>query len=203
VKTNIYKEKLKKRFKEDEKIVDNISVPTHPIAAVVRGATLYGLGFYSAINNSDSEDIQCILTTRVLKFTYGIKIFETWRKSDPIERRTPKGEIIKFLCVAKRGEEIEIDKEKIVEKTLGPNNPLQTIATFYVYHTREHDAKYCDEPGMELLGKLKTNLPDVHLGYNRSLTFGLSFGKMEIKATARNANGQTYLTTFEIDREND
>ena len=39
---------------------------------------------------------------------------------------------------------------------------------------------------------------DVHLGYNRPFKFGLSFGRMEIQATARNANGQSYLTTLEI-----
>jgi len=95
---------------------------------------------------------------------------------------------------------IEIDKEIIVDN-LGPCYPHQTIAAFYIYYTREYDAKYCDEPGMELLGKLQIDLPDVHLGYNRPFKFGLSFGKMEITATARNADGKSYQTTLEIDTE--
>ncbi|EXX70473.1 hypothetical protein RirG_087050 [Rhizophagus irregularis DAOM 197198w] len=194
--------KIREKFKDVVKI---ITLPTHPIASVVRGATLYGLGLYDNVNNIDS-DVRLKLTTRILKFTYGIKIFDKWKKSDPIERKTPKGEIIKFLPIegATKGKEVKIDEDVIVDNLLGPNNPFQTAATFHVYYTREANAKYCDEPGMEYLGKLKINLPDVHLGYNRPLKFGLSFGRMEIKATARyTINGQSRLTTFEIDIEDD
>ncbi|GES97238.1 hypothetical protein GLOIN_2v1783276 [Rhizophagus clarus] len=196
---------LQKRIREKfNDVVRNISVPTHPIATVVRGAALYGLLLYDkVINNSDSE-VRLKLTTRVLKFTYGIKIIDTWKRSDPTERKTTKGEIIRFLPIgkAKRGESVNIDEYIFTDKELGPNNPFQTIATFHIYYTREYNAKYCDEPGMEYLGRLKINLPDVHLGLNRPLKFGLSFGEMEIKATARNAtNGQSYLTTFEIENE--
>ncbi|PKY39927.1 actin-like ATPase domain-containing protein [Rhizophagus irregularis] len=195
--------KIREKFKDVVKI---ITLPTHPIATVVRGATLYGLGLYDNVNNIDSENVRLKLTTRKLKFTYGIKIFDTWKKSDPIERKTLKGEIIRFFPIegATKGKEVKIDEDIIVNDLLGPNNPFQTAATFHVYYTRKADAKYCDEPGMEYLGKLKINLPDVHLGYDRPLKFGLSFGKMEIKATARNTkNGQSYLTTFEIDIEDD
>jgi hypothetical protein len=147
--------KIKEKFKDVVKI---ISVPTHPIATVVRGATLYGLGFYDMMNKESEDNIQYILKDRVLKFTYGIKLYESWRKGDPIERRTPKGDIIKFRRIAKKGDRVEIDKEIIVDN-LGPCVPFQTIATFYIYYTREDNAKYCDEPGMELLGTLKINLP--------------------------------------------
>ncbi|CAB5380826.1 unnamed protein product [Rhizophagus irregularis] len=163
-------------------------------------------GLYDNVNNIDSENVRLKLTTRKLKFTYGIKIFDTWKKSDPKERKTPKGEIIRFLPIegATKGKEVKIDEDVIVDNLLGPNNPFQTAATFHVYYTREANAKYCDEPGMEYLGKLKINLPDVHLGYNRPLKFGLSFGRMEIKATARyTINGQSRLKTFDIDIEDD
>ena len=100
--------------------------------------------------------LKCLLTTYVLKFTYGIKLHDVWKKSNLTEHKTARGEIIKFHTIAKRGDAIEIDKEIIVDN-LGPCSPQQTIATFYIYYTREHDAKYCDEPGMELLGKLKIN----------------------------------------------
>ncbi|CAB4375345.1 unnamed protein product [Rhizophagus irregularis] len=195
--------KIREKFKDVVKI---ITLPTHPIATVVRGATLYGLGLYDNVNNIDSENVRLKLTTRKLKFTYGIKIFDTWKKSDPKERKTPKGEIIRFLPIegATKGKEVKIDEDVIVDNLLGPNNPFQTAATFHVYYTREANAKYCDEPGMEYLGKLKINLPDVHLGYNRPLKFGLSFGRMEIKATARyTINGQSRLKTFDIDIEDD
>lgn len=150
--------KIREKFKDVVKI---ITLPTHPIATVVRGATLYGLGLYDNVNNIDSENVRLKLTTRKLKFTYGIKIFDTWKKSDPKERKTPKGEIIRFLPIegATKGKEVKIDEDVIVDNLLGPNNPFQTAATFHVYYTREANAKYCDEPGMEYLGKLKINLP--------------------------------------------
>ncbi|RIA87528.1 hypothetical protein C1645_284817 [Glomus cerebriforme] len=197
---------LQKKIKEKYKdIVKYISVPTHPIASVVRGATLYGLGLYDTVVNNSNDNVRHKLTTRILKFTYGIKVYDVWKKSDPEERKTSKREIIRFFPIkgAKRGKEVKIDQEIIV-KDLGPNDPFQTKATFYVYYTREYDAKYCDEPGVKLLGKLTINLPDIHLGLDRPLIFGLSFGKMEIKGTARNAtNGQSYLTTFEVNIESE
>ncbi|PKY54912.1 hypothetical protein RhiirA4_502783 [Rhizophagus irregularis] len=69
----------------------------------------------------------------------------------------------------------------------------------------KYDTTYCDEPGVELLGTLQIDLQDVHLGYNRSvITFGLSFGQMEISAFAKNeVNGQTYVTSFCLDNDID
>ena len=55
-----------------------------------------------------------------------------------------------------------------------------------MFYTIERDAKYCDDPGMELLGKLNIDLPDVDLGAYRAVTFGLTFGSMEIRARAFN-----------------
>ncbi|GBC06842.1 hypothetical protein RclHR1_07090001 [Rhizophagus clarus] len=193
---------LQKRIKEKfNDLVKNISVPKHHVAIVARGATLYGLLLYDKINNNSYGEEGLKLTTRVLKFTYGIKIIDTWKKSDPPERKSPKGEISRFFPIgkAKRGNSVNIDEFIFADKELGPSNPFQTMAIFHVYYTRECDAKYCDEPGMKYLGKLKINLLDVHLGLNKHLKFGLSFGEMEIKATARNAtNRQCYLTTFEM-----
>jgi hypothetical protein len=150
--------KIREKFND---VVNNISVPTHPIATVVRGATLYGLLVYDKVTNNSESGVRLKLTTRKLKFTYGIKIIDTWKKSDPEERKTTKGEIIRFLPIgkAKRGESVNIDEYIFADKELGPNNPFQTIATFHVYYTREYEAKYCNEPGMEYLGKLKINLP--------------------------------------------
>ncbi|RIA90042.1 hypothetical protein C1645_738177 [Glomus cerebriforme] len=189
---NRIREKFKSRVK-------TISVPTHPIAAVVRGTTLYGLGLYNKIHNlKDENRVKFILTSRVLKFTYGIEAYEAWKETDPIDRKNFRGDILKFHRIAKRGDKIEIDKE-IVVKDYVPTFSLQKVVVFSIYYTREYDAEYCDEPGMELLGKLKINR---ELGGR--INFGLSFGRMEITATAKNeTNGQNCLATFEIDKECD
>jgi hypothetical protein len=45
--------------------------------------------------------------------------------------------------------------------------------------------------------------PDPHHGYDRSITFGLKFGRMEITATAKNdSNGQNFHISFDIETEN-
>ncbi|RGB23935.1 hypothetical protein C1646_773786 [Rhizophagus diaphanus] len=190
--------RIKKEFQSK---VKTISVPTHPIAAVVRGTTLYGLGLYNKLSNLQNEDrVKFVLTTRVLKFTYGIEAYDNWKETDPIERKNFRGDILKFHTIARRGQKIEIDKEIIV-KDFVPSFTLQKVVVFSIYYTREYNAEYCDEPGMELLGKLKINIPNRESG---RINFGLSFGRMEITASAKNeTNGQSYLTTFEIDKEND
>ncbi|CAG8775401.1 1801_t:CDS:1, partial [Acaulospora morrowiae] len=51
--------------------------------------------------------------------------------------------------------------------------------------------------GMKMLGKMKIDLPDPQRGKNRLVEFTLTFGTMEVKATAINKRtGQTYESTF-------
>ncbi|CAI2174181.1 6284_t:CDS:2 [Funneliformis geosporum] len=192
---------LQKRIKEEfDELVGNISVPSNPIAAISRGAAIYGI----SLNNADnycSDGIKCIISSRVLKFTYGIRTGSKWKKGDPKERRTFDGYIQRFSCVARRGTNTLIEKPFTLDH-LTPHYPFQTVAAFQIFYTREYDAEFCDEDGMELLGTLKIDLPDSHLGCNRPISFGLKFGKMEVTATARNnTNGQNYQTTFEIETD--
>ena len=57
---------------------------------------------------------------------------------------------------------------------------------------------------MKILGKLKIDWPDVEHELNRPTTFKLTFGHMEITATARNElNGQSYQTTFVVDESDE
>ncbi|CAB5381344.1 unnamed protein product [Rhizophagus irregularis] len=65
----------------------------------------------------------------------------------------------------------------------------------------ERAGDYCGSTFIE--GTLKVDLPDPHLGYERSVTFGLKFGRMEITATAKNnLNGQNFQISFDIETEN-
>ncbi|EXX73359.1 hypothetical protein RirG_061020 [Rhizophagus irregularis DAOM 197198w] len=191
---------IKKEFEEE---VDNISVPSNPIAAISRGAAIYGLSFNdNAENYNNMDGIRCIISSRMLKFTYGIKTMSIWRENDPEERKIYGGLIHRFRPVAKRGTTLSVNEEVTVDH-LHPLIPIQIGATIPVYYTKEYDAKFCDEPGMELLGTLKVDLPDPHLGYERSVTFGLKFGRMEITATAKNnLNGQNFQISFDIETEN-
>ena len=66
---------LQKRIKQEFSLrVNNISVPTQPIAAISRGATIYGLTI-------SSDKVKCVISSRVLKYTYGTSIMYKWVSS--------------------------------------------------------------------------------------------------------------------------
>ncbi|PKC00902.1 actin-like ATPase domain-containing protein [Rhizophagus irregularis] len=190
------KNRIEEKFKDQ---VKTIVVSKDPIAAVVRGATLYGLSLSDKMKNMKvNEQVKFVIKNRKLNYTYGIRVLKLSKKGDPPERVTSDGYIHKFHPIAKRGDVVEFDEE-IRVNDLCPVNEFQESATFCIYFTKDDEAKYCDK--MELLGTLKIYFTD--RGPDRKVSFALSFGQMEIlKATARNeTNGQNYLATFEIKKE--
>jgi molecular chaperone DnaK (HSP70) len=69
---------LQKRIKEEfSHRVNNISIPIQPMAAISRGAALYGLSIkLNDLNNL--ENMKCVISSRVLKYTYGIRLVVKW-----------------------------------------------------------------------------------------------------------------------------
>ncbi|RIA89728.1 hypothetical protein C1645_824439 [Glomus cerebriforme] len=182
--------------KEFQYRVQTISVPSFPIAAIARGAVIYGsfinldrLGF-NRLNK-----LKFRITSRILKFTYGTELIKDRKEGvDPPHRKTYDGKVYKFSPLVRRGEEIRDQTFSFERK---PEKAFQTSMKCAFYCTREYSAEYLDEPGMELLRVIEIELPDVHFGINRSIEFGLTFGQLEIIAFARNQNnGQQYQITF-------
>ncbi|RIA79237.1 hypothetical protein C1645_794698 [Glomus cerebriforme] len=175
--------RVKETFKHQVPI---IAVPALPIAAIVRGAITYGLN----IN---------IVHDRTLKWTYGIEVCRPWTPDDDIKKKTADGMFLYFHELAKRGKNVEVDQKFCGD--FYPIRPNQDVIYFNVYYTPEYDAKYCSDPAMKLLGKIMVKTDDTHLGLNRPIEFSLTFGKMEIKAIAKNKRtGRIYRkTTFELD----
>ncbi|CAG8587101.1 19425_t:CDS:2, partial [Racocetra fulgida] len=125
---------------------------------------------------------------------YGL---DTAVPGDPLNRRTPDGKIFRFHTLIQRGQKVDVNEE--VSDILRVAHANQNDMCMDLYVTRAYEAKYCDEPGVELLGKFTIKMPDKHLGLNRSVVYTLLFGETEIKATAKNqANGKEYHTTFEL-----
>ncbi|CAG8668257.1 16080_t:CDS:2 [Gigaspora rosea] len=187
--------RIKREFADK---VENISVPTQPAAAICRGAAMYGLSMYNAKTDPDSETAKFIIHTRILKYTYGIKVSSKWTEGDPPLRKLRNGRINKFSRLAQRGIETKIDQGFYGEYC--PVEPDQTGILFEIYTTENSDGEYCDESGMKLLGTLMIDLPDVHLGLERPVQFSLTFGSMEIIASAKNMiNGQNYHSKFELE----
>ncbi|GBB95713.1 hypothetical protein RclHR1_00260018 [Rhizophagus clarus] len=184
--------------KEFGQLVENISIPNQPIAAVVRGAAIYGKSLQESKNLKSMNSVKCVIATRVMDYTFGIKVKPSWKDGDPLDRLTSNGGIYKFLSIVECNTIVTIDQEFMVDELI-PVYSNQTEISFEIYYTKEKKAYYCDEPGMKFLGNLLIDLPDVHLGYERPCTFCLSFGDMEIKARAFNqTNGQNYQTKFEF-----
>uniref|UniRef100_U9TWG5 Hsp70 family protein n=1 Tax=Rhizophagus irregularis (strain DAOM 181602 / DAOM 197198 / MUCL 43194) TaxID=747089 RepID=U9TWG5_RHIID len=189
---------FQKRIKQEfNHTVKTFSVPAQPIAAIAHGAVIYGLLLTKSPRTSNEYAFYAAcITARVLKYTYGIKVCLDWKKGDSPDRRTPDGKIFKFNPLVKRGTAVEVGKVISLYEHV-PLLPCQTEFSFEIYKSSNSDPRYCDETGMECVGKLRIDLPDVHLGYNRPVTFGLSFGDMEISAFAKNnVNGQTYVTSL-------
>ncbi|CAJ0911447.1 796_t:CDS:2 [Entrophospora sp. SA101] len=166
-------------------MVTIIAVPKHPIAAVVRGSLEYGLNMG-------------VVQTRVLKFCYGVEVSAKWEKNDPPERKTPTGRIFRFHKLAFRGTEVSVDQK--FSYTAAPVATNQIDMTFNIFITTDNNARYCDEDGMRMLGKMKIDLPDPQKGKNRLVEFSLTFGTMEVKAMAINKRtGQIYESNFVLE----
>ncbi|RGB33586.1 hypothetical protein C1646_669189 [Rhizophagus diaphanus] len=182
---------LQMRVKEEfGRLVPSIIIPKQPIAAIVRGACDYGLEMSTIVD-------------RTLKYTYGIKTHRNWESGDPIDRKknvegNDKPQIEIFRSSVTRGTNVEVNQE--FSETYIPLKPNQTEMTFQIYITTKLSTKFCDEPGMKLLGTLRIDLPDAYLGKSRRVEFSLIFGKMELVAKAKNLqNGRIYNTSFDLD----
>ncbi|PKC12622.1 hypothetical protein RhiirA5_463020 [Rhizophagus irregularis] len=185
---------LQNRIKQEfQHRVKNISVPTNPIAAISRGAVMFGSSLKNSENNI--KKINLVIHSRVLRYTYGIQVRNYWNEGDPVERKMRNGRIDRFSCIVRRGQCVSFDQ--VFPKIFTPLSPMQKKVCFRIHYTKEYDALYCDEPGMELLGTLTIYLHGSGTLDNLSLAF--TFGRLEIAATAKNeTSGRHCKTTFEI-----
>jgi hypothetical protein len=110
------------------------------------GAVIYGLSIKSN---------EYVISSRVLKYTYGIKWVRVWKIDDPRYRKTSDGMICAFRHLVKGGTGVKVDET--ISFTFVPK-PDQTNINIEVFYTRNCGAKYCDEPGVvniDLPGKLQ------------------------------------------------
>ncbi|CAG8790094.1 1701_t:CDS:2 [Gigaspora margarita] len=163
-----------------------ISVPPNPDTAIMRGACEYGLDM-------------SIIATRVLKWSYGVMVYNDWQGNDPISRMESNGRIKKFHLLACKGTELDVEKEYSV--TMVPIHADQTSVLFQFFYTSEYNARYCDEPHVMKLGDFKVNgLPTASSGLDRSVLISLRFASMEntVATVKSQYNGNVYQTTFSM-----
>ncbi|GBC29111.2 hypothetical protein GLOIN_2v1886321 [Rhizophagus irregularis DAOM 181602=DAOM 197198] len=195
--------RVREAFKDRVSI---IAVPALPIAAVIRGAIIYGLNVKPTHDLSDEtssvhriydelDNLNKIKTisSRVFEKTYGIKATRKWNPSDPIERKLSDGMINIFLQIAKQGNEIPIDTgiSIIFSSNFISRNSID------LFITDEHDVKYCDSPGVNLIGTLKISTPSTIK--NSAISITLFFSNITIKVVAQEVDDKTgwkYETLF-------
>src|SRR6266496_2860972 len=126
---------LQKRVeKEFNSLVKNISIPNQPIAAIVRGAAIYGKSLHESggLEKLKLNKSKCVIATRVLNYTFGTKVSPLWDIGDSIERLTFGGRIHKFSRIVARKTEVTTDQEYKIEDLI-PVYPFQTQISFDVY----------------------------------------------------------------------
>ncbi|CAG8543483.1 11168_t:CDS:2 [Funneliformis mosseae] len=176
-------ERIKNEFKQ--RLLDKIIVPANPMVAIEKGAVQFGLS-------------QGIVNSRILKWTYGTDVIRQWALLDPIDRRRADGKIRIFDRLARRGEKVDINHQ--VARVYVPYSNEQTSIGLDLYVTEDVDANYCDETGVYLLDNWSVNVPTTYNNEGRSIAFTLTFGSIEIEATAQNVQtGVKYETTFNLD----
>ncbi|CAG8659712.1 695_t:CDS:2, partial [Racocetra fulgida] len=99
---------------------------------------------------------------------------------------------------ATRGAQVSINEK--VTRTFIPASLDQKQMAFDIYVTSKIDAKYCDEDGVELLGKFLIDLPNEGDYNDKTFLLTLEFGKVELLVTAENKSTRQKLKTiFELD----
>ncbi|RIA87542.1 hypothetical protein C1645_827651 [Glomus cerebriforme] len=172
-------------IKEFNKIVPNISMPTQPITAVVEGGVQYGLQVETVVN-------------RVLKRTYGTDIIRRSLPGDPPSEILPNGYTIVFDALAGRGKQISVN-EKVVRE-FKPHSIMQRSIGFDLYVTSAFNAKFCIDPGVSLLRPWEIELPENDNYEDVTILFTLTFGTVEILATAENQKtGKKYQVNIKYE----
>ncbi|RIA90017.1 hypothetical protein C1645_805944 [Glomus cerebriforme] len=160
-------ERVKQEF--NDRLNNKISFPENPITAIVEGAVQYGLR-------------QEVIATRVLKWTYGTDVARRCVPNDPEERKLPGGQIIEFSRLIECEKEIPVDT--VISRIFSPGCLLQRRMGLDLYITEEHDADFCDSPGVKPLGEWAINIP-ITFG-PRPILYLLIFGDIELSAVAVN-----------------
>ncbi|XP_005488761.1 heat shock 70 kDa protein 12A [Zonotrichia albicollis] len=165
-----------------------ILCPMEAQAAIAKGAVLFGVNPH-------------IITSRISCRTYGLRVGEKFDDAihDARKRKVSKtGDFIYctdlFYKLVEIGESVNIDKAACYD--FSPMEPDQTGVTFAFYCTKNQNAQYVDEEGMELLGSCVVPSPATWLGLKRRLKIEIQFGLTEFKATCTDVTSQESRTVI-------
>jgi len=153
--------------------------------AVLRGAVLYALRIKS----------------RISRKTYGLGSCRKFKDGDPECLSKYDDEKIKlcevFDTVVTIGDSVK--KSDKVTKNYYPANANETTMIFDVYSSEKKNVKYCNEEGVDKVGRIEFEMPDTTGGKYRRVKTEISFGKTYIQVEATDLNsGKVYNATFDF-----
>ncbi|CAB5381364.1 unnamed protein product [Rhizophagus irregularis] len=136
-----------------EECSTNLQFTTEPEAAAVycmenlEGQNLARAGTnFMIVDCGNDGNMKFVISSRVLKYTYGIIYHTKWKEGDPEHRKASGGYIEKFHCLARRGTKIDIDQE--IETYCSPLYSYQRKLDNEIYYTKEYDGEYRNDPDM-------------------------------------------------------
>jgi hypothetical protein len=126
---------------------------------------------------------------------------DTIRRSlpgDPPSQILPNGYTIIFDALAGRGKPISVNEK--VTREFKPHSMMQRCISFDLYVTKALNAKFCNDPGVSLLRPWEIELPENDNYEDVTILFTLTFGAVEILATAENRKtGEKYQVKVKYD----
>ncbi|CAB5331083.1 unnamed protein product [Rhizophagus irregularis] len=179
-------DRIRREFPE----LPNISVPTNPIASVMKGAVKFGLS-------------EKIVESRVLNWTYGTCVVRKWLPTDPLSYKLPNGYVKVFETFGEKGYGDSVKLNYKVIKNFKSFSLTQRKMNIDMYVTKSLDAKYIGDPEIKLLRKFQLELPELD-SYEDiediTISFTLKFGYTKMFAAAINKNtGHECKVTFKYE----
>ncbi|KAL4227036.1 hypothetical protein ACF0H5_015012 [Mactra antiquata] len=171
-----------------EAVKQNLNIPVIRPAncerAVLRGATLFGHN-------------ERVLTSRVVRMTYGIGITIPYHKKYPIEKKfTLEGKALVsgvFAAHVTRGQEVKID-EWISASKYYPLEANQQDVDIYVFSSQDKVPTMIDDAGCECIGKFSIRFGDFEGSTTslseRSTEVSFNFGRTQIMVKATDTQTQ-------------
>ncbi|XP_060065866.1 heat shock 70 kDa protein 12A-like [Ylistrum balloti] len=162
---------VKERFGHSKKIV----IPQDAGLSVLKGAVLFGFNTK-------------VISTRVMKHTYGIQVSEEFRQGDPENKKsTVKGKLYcddRFSKHVARGQSVDIG-EATEPQDYHPLTDEATKMVLRVYISEKDELKYCETDNCTYIGKMLVDLPMDVPASDRVVSARLKFGGTELSVEAK------------------
>ncbi|OWF37208.1 heat shock 70 kDa protein 12A-like [Mizuhopecten yessoensis] len=161
---------VRERFGSRKRII----IPQDAGLSVLKGAVLFGF---------DTR----VISTRVMKHTYGIQVAEKFRQGDPESQKSVVKGIVycddKFSNHVARGQSVNIGEATEYHDYV-PLTDEQTQLAFKVFTSEGAEPKYCETENCTYIGKMLVDLPMNFPQTDRGVSVRLRFGGTELSVEA-------------------